>query len=259
MIDFSGISTLLFDIDNTLILFDERDFIRIYGIGIYKYFKTEINSLDKFMEIFLKSTGKMFDIEPSGLSNLEKFAIDFQSKVNLPSSEIINRFITFYKNDFNRIRYSVKVDPIAKKLLILANKYFTIVAATNPLFPAIANEIRLGWGGLDNTNIKWDEVTSADHYSYTKPHLEYYYEILSKIDKKPSECMMIGDDKINDMVAGKIGIKTYHVTHQDRKFTKMIKTNLDNENPDISVNYSGSLEFFYTSLSKFIESELQKP
>ncbi|MHA1967481.1 MAG: HAD family hydrolase [Candidatus Hodarchaeales archaeon] len=253
MIDFSGISTLLFDIDNTLIIFNEKDFINIYAKGIHKYFESEFESPEEFMEIFLKSTGKMFENEPDGVSNLTKFALDFEKKTKLPHSDIINRLLEFYQNDFDQIKLAIKVDPIAMKLLKLAEKHFTIVAATNPLFPAIANEIRLSWGSINSKSINWNEITSADHYKYTKPNQEYYIELLEKIKKKPEECMMIGDDKVNDMVAGKLGIKTYNVTHPDRKFTKILKTKLDNENPDIPVDYAGSLEVFYESLIQFLD------
>lgn len=252
MIDFSGITTLLFDIDNTLIIFDESDFIRMYGKGIYKYFENEIDSLEEFMGIFLNSTGKMFNNEPDGVTNLTKFAVDLEKRIKIPQSEIINRFLDFYQNEFDRIKHSVKVDPLARKLLKLAEKHFIIVAATNPLFPAIANEIRLGWGEINSKNINWYEITSADHYKHTKPHQEYYIELLDKIKKSPAECMMIGDDKINDMVAGRLGIKTYHVTHNDRQFTKRLRTNLDIENPDLPVDYTGSLEAFYELLIEFL-------
>jgi FMN phosphatase YigB (HAD superfamily) len=251
LIDFSSITTLLFDIDNTLLSFDEKAFIEIYGKHIHNYFNDEIPSYSEFMQIFLKSTNKMIEKEPYN-TNLIKFAIDFENEISVARNEIITRLRHFYQNEFTQLQPIMKPVSIAKDLITLAEQHFTIVAATNPLFPAIANEIRLSWGGLGCDKVNWTEITSADDYYYTKPHIEYYQEILKRIDRTPQECIMIGDDKINDMIAGRIGIKTYLVINKNKKFSKMITTDLDRENPDLPFDYSGSLETFYDLLKAHI-------
>ncbi|MFX0085137.1 MAG: HAD family hydrolase [Candidatus Hodarchaeota archaeon] len=257
MIDFSSITTLLFDIDNTLLSFDEKMFIGIYGKHIHNYFIKEIPSYSEFMRIFLKSTNKMIEKEPYD-RNLKKFADDFESEISMNSDEIIARFQHFYQNEFSKLHSIMKPIPIAKDLIKLAEKHFTIVAATNPLFPEVANEIRLSWAGLSSKEVNWAEVTSADDYHYAKPHIEYYQEILERINKTPRECMMIGDDKINDMIAGRIGIKTYLVKNDNKKFSKMITTDLDFENPDLPFDYTGSLEFFYEVLTEYLNKNRLK-
>ncbi len=254
LIDFSPITTLLFDIDNTLLSFDEKIFIGIYGKHIHNYFINEIPSYSEFMRIFLKSTNKMIEKEPYG-KNLTKFADDFESEISLNRDEIITRFKQFYQNEFSKLHSIMRPVPIAKDLIKLAEKHFTIVAATNPLFPAIANEVRLSWAGLSSKEVNWAEVTSADDYHYAKPHVEYYQEILKRINKTPPECMMIGDDKINDMIAGKIGIRTYLVKNDNKKFSKMITTDLDLENPDLPFDYTGSLESLYEFLMEYLKKK----
>ena len=42
--------------------------------------------------------------------------------------------------------------------------------------------------------------------------LEYYLQICEKICEAPEECLMVGNDSINDMVAGVTGMKTYLTT-----------------------------------------------
>ncbi|MFX1516127.1 MAG: hypothetical protein ACFFC6_07455, partial [Promethearchaeota archaeon] len=81
MVDLSNITTLLFDIDNTLLLFDDHEFIQIYVTAIHRYFKKEQPSLDKFMNVFLTSTNKMTSISRSNLDNLSKFAVDFELRI----------------------------------------------------------------------------------------------------------------------------------------------------------------------------------
>ena len=46
-----------------------------------------------------------------------------------------------------------------------------------------------------------------------KPHLEYYQEILKKLNiSDPKEVMMVGNDVDEDMVSSKLGFETYLVT-----------------------------------------------
>jgi FMN phosphatase YigB (HAD superfamily) len=48
--------------------------------------------------------------------------------------------------------------------------------------------------------------------SFVKPRLEYYLQICEKIGEAPGNCLMVGNDPINDMVAGVTGMKTYLTT-----------------------------------------------
>ena len=249
MVDFKSVTTLLFDLDNTLLLLDEQAFIQIYAKNIHQYFENDINDLKKFTQMFLASTQMMCEKDPPNLTNLQKFGFDFSKKLKgLSMNDIIDRFLTFYKNEFNLISEIMTPDPIAKPLLILAQKHFSLVAATNPLFPAIANETRLSWGELDSKHINWKEITSADDYHYAKPDIEYYEEILEKIGKTPNECLMIGNDPINDMIAGKLGIRTYLIVGKHLNQNKIIKTSLDYKKIHFPYDYSGTLADFYKAL-----------
>jgi FMN phosphatase YigB (HAD superfamily) len=255
MIDFTDISTLLFDLDNTLIMFDERAFIPIYGKHVHAYFKEEIPSYEKFMQLFLQSTHMMLQEGPKGFTNNDKFAANFAPKVNLSNDEILKRFMDFYKKGFDDLKSIITPAPKAQELIRFASKHFEIVAATNPLFPLVATEKRLVWGGIGTNEIPWLEVTSADDYSTAKPYLEYYKELLTSINKTPSECLMIGNDKVNDMVAGQLGIKTFLIENDNDESAKIIKTNLDDKENDFPIDDSGTLEEFYLLLQDFVANK----
>ena len=47
--------------------------------------------------------------------------------------------------------------------------------------------------------------------SFCKPRIEYYLEISQKINEPPENCMMVGNDPINDLIAAHTGMKTYWV------------------------------------------------
>lgn len=252
MIDFSNITILLFDIDNTLLLFDDHEFLRKYVKLIHGFFQEELTSLEEFTNIFLTSTNKMTEKEPSHLDNLSKFALDFESKIGVPRTEIVNRFLLFYQNEFEQVCRMMTPAEGVFPLLTLASKHYSLVAATNPLFPSIANNKRLSISGLDR--FSWEEITSAEDYHYTKPHLEFYEELLERIKKNPAECIMVGDDPINDMVAGKLGIKTFLVSSDGRAFADIIKTQPEFLDVEFKADYTGSLRDFYNSLRHFIDS-----
>ncbi|WP_455463211.1 HAD family hydrolase [Candidatus Hodarchaeum mangrovi] len=256
-INFSNITTLLFDIDNTLLLFDEKEFIPNYSRLIYKYFQREFPNLEIFTQIFLLSTHKMLVKDPKRITNLEKFTLDFSNRMggNLTSQEIKNRFFRFYKEDFQILSEIITPHPLAKDILELAAPYFKLVAATNPIFPAIANEIRLGWAKINSNQINWFEVTSADDYTFSKPQIEYYEELLRRINESAENCLMIGNDPINDLVAGKLGIKTFIIQDGRNKYNKVIKTDLDAKAPKFKADYSGTLDEFYAELKSFIKKK----
>lgn len=256
MVNFESFTTLLFDIDNTLLKFDELDFMPIYTKLIHKYFKEEMPEYNSFVKIFFESTYKMVEKDSPGLTTLLRFELDFTKHFEtLTTSDIRERFLHFYQNEFNQLKQIMKPDPFAKPLLTLAENHFTLVAATNPLFPAIANDVRLNWGGIGRNNIHWNEITSADDYHFAKPHIEYYQEILNRLNKEPPECLMIGNDPINDMIAGKIGIKTFLIVGDGHSNHKVIRTSLDQEKPNFRVDFSGTLEDFYESIKQFIQSK----
>ncbi|MFX0013902.1 MAG: HAD family hydrolase [Promethearchaeota archaeon] len=254
LIDFSQITTLLFDIDHTLLIFDDREFFHIYANLIHNFFKKEVPEFEKFLEFFLASTNEMTKIENSNYDNLTKFAIDFNSRTKISITEIIERFKQFYETDWKQVCQIMILPKTAKDLLTLAAEHFSLVAATNPLFPAIANEKRFRMAGL--SAFPWLEITSADDYHFAKPHLEFYEELLDRINKKPSECMMIGDDPINDMIAGKLGMKTFLIKSDGRAFTEIIQTDPVFENMNLAADHIGTLENLLDSLMQYFDSIL---
>ncbi len=99
----------------------------------------------------------------------------------------------------------------AKKIIdILKSKGYTLVLATNPVFPKVATYQRVKWAGLEVSDFSY--ITTYENSSFCKPSLEYYQEVLEKINKKPGDCMMIGNNVTEDMVISKLGIKAFLLT-----------------------------------------------
>ena len=85
-----------------------------------------------------------------------------------------------------------------------------MVAATNPLFPKVATMNRLRWAGFDPEDFAL--FTTYEHYHYCKPNPAYYTEVLASLGKQPQNCIMAGNDNLEDMAAQQLGIKGYLIT-----------------------------------------------
>ena len=84
------------------------------------------------------------------------------------------------------------------------------VLATNPIFPRAATLRRIAWAGLVPEDFTL--ITTYEEFSHTKPNLDYYRTILARIGAAPEECMMVGNDAIEDMAAAELGMRVFLLT-----------------------------------------------
>lgn len=79
---------------------------------------------------------------------------------------------------------------------------------------------------------------------YCKPNPAYYTEILTSCHLEPAECLMVGNDVGEDMIARKLGMRVFLLTD----------CLINKANEDISQYPNGSFE----ELKRFIRSEAEK-
>lgn len=117
----------------------------------------------------------------------------------------------YYEQEFETIRTACGYDSRASACVReIRNMGFMTILATNPFFPLSMIKARLRWAGVDHN--LFDHITTFDNSSFCKPNPAYYTEILEKLDLKAEECLMIGNDVTEDMVAETVGIKTFLLT-----------------------------------------------
>ncbi len=92
----------------------------------------------------------------------------------------------------------------------LKAKGIRVALATNPIFPAIATESRTRWAGLQPED--FELITTYENIGYSKPNPEYYREILRRLDVKPENVLMVGNDAIEDMAAREAGTEVFLLT-----------------------------------------------
>src|SRR5699024_4797477 len=118
-------------------------------------------------------------------------------------------------------------------------KGYRLIVATNPMFPPIAVEKRIEFSGLDIQD--FDFVSNFEIRTKTKPHLEYYEEVLNLNGLKPEECLMVGNDMEEDMVVKQLGMDAW-----------ILNDYLISRNGDDVSDWSGSREDFYKKVKEVL-------
>ncbi len=228
------LDTILFDLDGTLLSMDTEKFIEKYfaavAVALKDYF-----TFDEVVKYFWSSNQYMVNNTDSSKTNQEAFFEDFYK--NVGDVEKLDHILDdFYKNDFNKIReVSAVNDLIVDSIKILKDKGYDLVVATNPLFPIAAILNRIKWAGLNPDDFIF--ITSFEDMHFCKPQIQYYEEILEKINKDAASCLMVGNDVVEDMVAKEIGIDTYLITDN------IIGDIKDNKNIDYFGEYADFHKF----------------
>ena len=139
----------------------------------------------------------------------------------------------YYANQFSCLGSLVKKKPKMQECIeLLKLKGYSLIIATNPMFPPIVVFQRLKWAGIDSKDFIY--CSNYNSHSSTKPHVKFYQEIADKLELNVSSCLMVGNDKKDDMVASKIGMHTYLLTDQSV-----------NDHVDVAVTYKGSSNNFF--------------
>ena len=123
----------------------------------------------------------------------------------------IHMFDEFYATDFQKIKDVCGFEPKSAELIkYIKDKGYRVVLATNPLFPKIATESRIRWAGLEPSDFEYFTTYETSHYC--KPNLGYYRELIDRLQVEPTECLMIGNDVNEDMIAAELGMKVFLLT-----------------------------------------------
>lgn len=201
--------TVLFDLDATLLPMDQTLFVRAYlqkleGAlgGLCGEAGALRAALYKGLWAMLQNDGRM--------TNEACFFAAFTEASGLSAKAVKAVMETFYERDFEAIDGIFPPDPLAARCVrTLRQKGYGTVLATNPLFPKAATFKRIAWAGLAPGD--FDHITTYENSSYCKPNLKYYEEILQRINRRPADCLMVGNDVAEDMCAEQLGMAVFLV------------------------------------------------
>jgi HAD superfamily hydrolase (TIGR01549 family) len=206
------LTTILFDLDNTLLGNDMQNFIPRYFALLGEYAEKYLPRREFVQHVMQASDGMVRNTDPQA-SNRDVFWEHFVSQTGLDGDLLEADFDAFYQKEFGQLREVTVPQPAALPLIELSRRAgLEIVIATNPMFPRRAIEARLSWAGLPVQEHEFALVTTIENMHATKPHEVYYEEILAQISCAPHEALMVGDDWQNDIIpAANLGMRTYWI------------------------------------------------
>ena len=204
------LTTVLFDLDGTLLPMDQDEFIKDYFVRIAHTMVGHGYDPKAFLEALHCGVRAVMENDGSKINEeifWEAAVAKFGEKILL-DKPLVDRF---YETDFAQCKGVCGFDPSAAALVHkLREKGFRVVLATNPVFPSVATHCRIRWAGLEPED--FELVTTYENASFCKPSLNYYRQILEKLRLQPKECLMVGNDVGDDMVAADLGMKVFLLT-----------------------------------------------
>ncbi len=213
---------VLLDLDDTLLGNDIERFLPPYFAALGQRLAPFV-APDDLVKMLLASTRVMMKNDDPAVTNQQVFDADFFPRLGRPAAEVRPTIAAFYEEDFPALKRHTQTRPQARPLVqALFDRGFDVVVATNPMFPRRAIEHRLDWAGVLDFPFKL--VTSYENSHFCKPNPLYYEEILGRLDCRPDQAIMVGDDLSNDIEpAARVGLHTYWIA----------------EPPDGSASYAG--------------------
>ena len=102
----------------------------------------------------------------------------------------------------------------------------------------MATERRIAWAGLSTSD--FELYTTYENSRFCKPNPDYYLDVMQSLGVCPEECLMVGNDVAEDMIAQTLGCRVFLLTD----------CLINPKGADISVYPNGS----YDDLIAFIQN-----
>lgn len=164
----------------------------------------------QLVDTIWKSTMDM-TVNDGKITNAEVFWNTFCSVYGEKAYKDEPIFDEFYRNEFQSVKEICGFDENAVKIVKgLRENNMRVILATSPVFPAVATESRIRWAGLVPED--FELYTTYENCKYCKPNPKYYMDIAERLGLAPDECLMVGNDVGDDMVAANIGMKVFLLT-----------------------------------------------
>lgn len=204
------IKAVLFDLDGTLLPMNQDVFIKAYLKGLAAKLAPHGYDPNKLVSGIWAGTGAMVN-NNGDMTNEEVFWDVFSGLFGDDVRRDEPVFVDFYRNEFQAVERVCGFHPGAAEIIThIKAKGLRVALATNPLFPAIATESRARWAGLEPSD--FELITTYENSRHSKPNPDYYRDILAMMGLEPEECVMVGNDVSEDMMAETLGMQVFLLT-----------------------------------------------
>ncbi len=204
------LKAILFDLDGTLLPMDLNTFLNDYLTRLTNAMATSRYDPREFQKAVNAGVARMVQNDGSRI-NEDAFWEGYARHLGSMSPDDKVLLEQYYLTDFQQVRHVCGYNPLAAETIHqLKDMGYRLILATNPLFPALATHSRVRWVGLEPED--FELITTFENSCYAKPNLQYFEEILEKQGLSPEECLMVGNDVAEDMVARKLGMQVFLLT-----------------------------------------------
>jgi FMN phosphatase YigB (HAD superfamily) len=205
---------VLFDLDGTLLDIKLGPFFREYFAALGPVVADVLGNGDNVtagLDAVLGATEAM-SLPHATQTNQVVFNERFHelTGADLDLEEYAVVFERFYAEIFPSLRGGIGPLPGARRAVETAlDLGLRVAIATNPIFPRSAIEERMRWAGVHDLPVH--VVTSYETMHAAKPHPSYFLETAAMLGVKARESVMVGDDRVLDMTAADVGMRTFYV------------------------------------------------
>ena len=204
------LTTVLFDLDGTLLPMVQEDFVHAYFAKLAKFAAPYGYEPKPLVDTLWKGTAEMVRND-GAKTNREVFWDAFAAAFGEQVREHEAVFDKFYATDFNLVQNACGfAAEAAETVEFLKRNGIRRVLATNPIFPAVATQARIRWAGLHAED--FELITTYENSRHCKPNPQYFADILEQIGCKADECLMVGNDAVEDLAASEVGIPVFLLT-----------------------------------------------
>ena len=209
------IRCVFFDLDGTLI--DHVSVERaISYFGELARFIGEGLTLDEDRSDYLinGAVGAQFDPHP-GRTNQQVFDAFYERELDsaIQRARYRELFKQFFEEVFPGLQNNERpVDFNRAAVMRCQEQGLTVAIASQPIFNAAAIKARLTWAGLEDLRLPL--ASSSETAFSVKPRLDYFLEIAGRARCAPQDCLMVGNEDLNDMSASQAGMKTFYVGNE---------------------------------------------
>ena len=204
------LTMILFDLDGTLLPMDNDAFTRGYFRLLAAKLAPHGYEPKQLVDGIWAGTAAMVRNDGSR-TNEKAFWDRFSSIFGEAVLEDLPLFEEFYETDFQAAKAFCGFNPDAAATVQAVKELgLRAVLATNPIFPAVATRSRIRWAGL--TPEDFELYTTYENIGLCKPNPDYYREIMKRLGVRPEECLMVGNDATEDMVAAETGMRVFLLT-----------------------------------------------
>lgn len=206
----TDITTVLFDLDGTLLPMDQDAFTRAYFSLLVQKLAPYGYEKQKLIDGIWQGTAAMVKNDGSR-TNAEAFWETFERIFGEKTRADQPLFDAFYREEFQQAAGQCGYNPqAAETVRWLKRAGLRVALATNPIFPACATCSRIRWAGLAPE--EFEAYTAYENTSYCKPNPQYYLALAQRLSVAPQHCLMVGNDVQEDMAARFAGMKVFLLT-----------------------------------------------